>query len=617
MGEVEDKFDPMAPGASWDGKPIGADEAVSAMRTLRDAPKLFGTVDEVAPVDAPAKKTRKPRKRAAGKEVGGATPPAASTEGGFDSRKASGVQAQPKEAHGLPEEQPLIPPAMPATAYANAASPNGNLRDSRERPAIDYRAFIERKSQLTNDSGFAPTFMPDALFDFQKALCEWSLRKGRAAIFADTGLGKSAMQLTFAENVVRKTNRPVLILTPLAVSAQTIREGAKFGIECRRAVDGIRGAGIYVTNYEKLHLMNESDYAAVVADESSILKSFSGATQKAVTRFMLKQPYRLACTATAAPNDYIELGTTSEALGYLGYTDMLGRFFKSTDNAKPSRIEDCKQARNEREQNSNHFQKLSLRVSQTIGQYRLKGHAEQPFWRWVSSWARACRKPSDLGAFDDTRYVLPELIEREHVVEPRRPADGLLFVMPAFGLQEERDERRRTLQERCELVAQLVDHDRPAVVWVHMNAEGDLLEKMIPDAVQVSGANSDEEKEERYADFASGKTRVLINKPKIGAWGLNWQFCNHVVTFASHSHEQTYQSIRRCWRFGQTRPVTVDTISTTGEVHVRDNMKRKAAQADAMFAELIKHMQAAMQIDRRAAGGLVEQLPAWLANEGG
>ena len=291
---------------------------------------------------------------------------------------------------------------------------------------------------------------------------------------------------------------------------------------------------------------------------------------------------------------------------------MLSRFFKQMDN-KPSRIEDVKASRKEREQHGgNHFGKLAFRVSQTIGQYRLKGHAEQPFWRWVASWARACRKPSDLGEFDDSGYVLPELIEREHIVEPMRPADGMLFTIPAFGLQEERDERRRTLTERCKLVAKLVAHDKPALVWCHMNAEGDLLEKSIPGAVQVSGADDDDVKEQRFSDFANGKVRVLITKPKIGAWGLNFQHCAHVVTFASHSFEQYYQSVRRCWRFGQKSPVTVDVISTTGEVHVRENMKRKAAQADAMFAELIGHMRDATRIDTVNRAVNPVELPSWL-----
>lgn len=480
-----------------------------------------------------------------------------------------------------------------------------------------YHDFIARKSQSANDSGFAPVWMPDFLFDFQKALVEWSLRKGKAAIFADCGLGKTPMQLVWAENVVRATNGRVLILTPLAVSAQTVREGAKFGVEVKRiALDGaIGGPGVYVTNYERLHHLNPEDFQGVICDESSILKNYGGETKKAVTRFMLKTPYRLLATATAAPNDYIELGTSAEALGGIGYSDMLTRFFRQTDR-KGSRIEDVKAPRKDAAlaaQNigGDYYAKLSFRVAQGIGQWRMKGHAVTPFWRWVASWARACRKPSDLG-FSDDGFALPALNERAHTVKPKKPAEGMLFVQPAFGLHEEREERKRTAEERCELAARLVQHDRPAVVWCHMNYEGDMLERMIPGAVQVSGADSDDEKEEAYAAFQSGATRVLITKPKIGAWGLNWQHCSDVVTFASHSYEQYYQSVRRCWRFGQKREVTVDVISTEGETRVRESMARKAAGADAMFAELVEHMRDSMRIDREAAESAAIEVPSWI-----
>lgn len=471
---------------------------------------------------------------------------------------------------------------------------------------MNYDEFIEQKSDLASGHGSEPTWMPEQLFDFQRALVDWSLRLGRAAVFADCGLGKTAIQLTWAENVVRHTHGRVLILSPLAVGPQTVAEGEKFGIQCARSRDGsIDGARIIVTNYEKLHLFDPADFAGLVCDESSILKHFTGATQRQVTRFVRGIQYRLLCTATAAPNDYVELGTSSEALGVMGHSDMLTRFFKQSDG-KPMRIQDVKNARA-----AKHFGKLSFRVSQDLAKWRLKGHAQEPFWRWVSSWARACRRPSDLG-FTDEGYALPPLIEREHVVTPSRPADGLLFVMPAFGLQEEREERRRTIVERCERAAALVAHDRPAVVWCHMNAEGDMLERLIPGAVQVAGKDDDDAKEEAYRAFAAGDVRVLVTKPKIGAWGLNWQHCSDVVTFATHSYEQHYQAIRRCWRFGQTRPVTVDVISTEGEVRVRDSLKRKSEAADAMFAQLCEHMRAATTIEKRkrAAGKL--EVPSWL-----
>jgi hypothetical protein len=325
----------------------------------------------------------------------------------------------------------------------------------------DYGAFLLAKSQAGADSGFAPVWMPDALIDFQQSLAEWAIRKGRAANMADCGLGKTLMGLTWASNVARKTGKPVLYLTPVAVAPQTIREGEKFGIECRHSRDGNSSGHIVVTNYEKLHLFSAADFSGVVCDESSILKSFAGQRRGEITSFMRKVPYRLLQTATAAPNDYIELGTSSEALGYMGYMDMLNRFFKNDLN------------------NS-----AQGRMRGEVIKWRLKGHAEQPFWRWVCSWARATRRPSDLG-FDDARFVLPPLHEVEHLIEVNSLADGMLFALPAVGLKEQREERRRTVQERCEKVASLVNHTgQPAIVWCHLNDEGDLLEKLIPAATR-------------------------------------------------------------------------------------------------------------------------------------
>lgn len=482
---------------------------------------------------------------------------------------------------------------------------------------MNYEQFLDSKTQAESLGGFEPVFMPGFLFDFQKHLVEWAVRKGRAAIFADCGLGKTAMQLTWAQNVVEKTNRPVLVLTPLAVGAQTVAEAEKFGIGASRSRDGILpGEKIVVTNYEKLHLFSPHDFSGVVCDESSILKNFSGETKKAVTRFMLKVSYRLLCTATAAPNDYTELGTSSECLGELGYSEMISRFFIATEKTH-HRMQQIKNQIGGGDEfkmqgrMGNHFAKLSFRVHQNINKWTLKGHARQAFWKWICSWARACRKPSDLG-FDDNRFTLPELMERDHAIEPRRPSDGDLFTLPAVGLNAERDERRRTMAERCELAASLVAHDRPAILWCHFNTEGDELERMIPGAVQVSGANSDDEKEAAFMDFIGGKTRVLILKPKIGAFGLNFQHCAHVVTFASHSYEQYYQAVRRCWRFGQKQKVTVDIISTTGEVYVRENMKRKAEAATEMFAELVRNMNDSQSIKRNSISADQITKPAWL-----
>jgi hypothetical protein len=406
---------------------------------------------------------------------------------------------------------------------------------------------------------------------------------------ADCGLGKTLMGLTWASNVARKTGKPVLYLTPVAVAPQTIREGEKFGIECRHSRDGNSSGHIVVTNYEKLHLFSAADFSGVVCDESSILKSFAGQRRGEITAFMRKVPYRLLQTATAAPNDYIELGTSSEALGYMGYMDMLNRFFKNDLN------------------NS-----AQGRMRGEVIKWRLKGHAEQPFWRWVCSWARATRRPSDLG-FDDARFVLPPLHEVEHLIEVNSLADGMLFALPAVGLKEQREERRRTVQERCEKVASLVNHTgQPAIVWCHLNDEGDLLEKLIPDGVQVSGSDSEEAKEERLTAFAEGKARILITKPKIGAWGLNFQHCNHVVFFPSHSFEQYYQAVRRCWRFGQQRPVRVDIVTTEGERGITRNLQRKADQADEMFSRLVAEMNNALRIERANNATKTVEIPAWL-----
>jgi hypothetical protein len=433
--------------------------------------------------------------------------------------------------------------------------------------------------------------MPDSLFDFQSALVEWALRKGRAAIFADCGLGKTLMQLAWAENVLRFRNRSVLILTPLAVAQQTVREGAKFGITTRRSAggDGPRGAEILVINYEKLHHFDPADFGAVVCDESSAIKAFDGKRRAAVTEFCRTIPYRLLCTATAAPNDYIELGTSSEALGELGRMDMLNRFFVNDQNTSDVR----------------------KRLYGVAKGWRFKGHAETPFWRWVCSWARACRRPSDLG-FEDGDFVLPPLVERDHIVETATLPDGMLFAAPATNFREEREERRRTIQERCEMAAQLATNADPAVVWCHLNAEGDLLAELIPESQQVRGADSDEAKEEAYAAFASGELRCLITKPKIGAWGLNWQHCARVISFASHSYEQDYQGVRRCWRFGQTKPVTVDRVYTEGEARVRENMRRKAEAADRMFTELVAHMNDSLRLSGARSFDIQAEVPAWL-----
>lgn len=456
-----------------------------------------------------------------------------------------------------------------------------------------YREFIANKSQSSSNSGFDPIWMPDFLFDFQKHLVEWSIRKGRDAIFADCGLGKTPMQLVWSQNVVEKTNGNVLVLAPLAVVAQTVREAEKFGIEAKASRDGSVTSKITVTNYESLHKFNASDFAGAVPDEVSCLKAFDGKRRKQVTRFMSKMEYRLGCTATAAPNDFIELGTIAEALGVMTQSDMLGTFFLSSDKKRHSLFKE-----------GDFWNRAK---------YFFRAHSEVPFWRWVCSWAISLRKPSDLG-FEDGAFVLPPLEVTQHVVPTKFRFPGELFVRVARTLKEQREERKRSMIERCEMAAKLVDHNEPAVVWCQYNEEGDRLEKMIPGAVQVAGCNSDDEKAERLNGFSKGDFRVLVSKPKLASFGLNWQHCGHQTFFPSHSFEQWYQAIRRSLRFGRVGPVRVDVVATEGESGVTDNLQKKERKAEEMFAALIEHMRhgAAMQLPNKHINEM--ELPTWLSS---
>lgn len=449
---------------------------------------------------------------------------------------------------------------------------------------MSYAEFIKSKRQPEQQYGFSPLWMPDFLFDFQRELCEWSIRKGRASLYEDCGLGKTPQQLVWAQNVLEKTNKPVLILTPLAVSPQTVREGEKFGIECEQSRDGKYKSGIVVTNYERLHYFDWSDFSGVVCDESSAIKHFTSRRQKDVTEFMRRIEYRLLCTATPAPNDYIELGTSSEALGYLGRMDMLGMFFKNDEN--------------------------SLHPIWYGSKWHMKKHSEKSFWRWICSWARAIRKPSDLG-FDDSDFVLPPLNMKQITIDSTHLRDGFGLKL-AITLDEQRAERKKTIGLRCDKVAEIVSKQSPNVVWCHLNAEGDMLERVIPGAVQVSGSDSDEVKEKRFLDFARGEIHTLVTKPKIGCFGMNWQHCSNMTFFPSHSFEQFYQSTRRCWRYGQENPVNVTVVTSTGESGVLMNLKRKAKAADDMFAQLVSEMGNAMGIKPDPAGSDIMEAPRWL-----
>jgi hypothetical protein len=460
-----------------------------------------------------------------------------------------------------------------------------------EVTTLNYADFLARKAQLADSGGFEPNWLPDHLFDFQRDLVAWGVRQGRAAWFADCGLGKTPAQLAWAENVRRHTGQPVLIVTPLAVSFQTEREAEKFGYDAATSRDGRIPAGITITNYERLEHFDTAQFGGVVCDESSAIKAFDGRRRALVTEFLRTHRYRLLCTATAAPNDYIELGTSSEALGHLGYMDMLNRFFT-----------------NKQKNTSTGRGYLGQRA-----EWRFKGHAEDAFWRWVASWARAMRKPSDLG-YDDGDFRLPPLEHRLHVVEARTARDDVLFDLPAAGLREEREELRRTLPERCEAAATALADADSAVAWCHLNDESRLLAKLVDGAVEVSGSDPPDEKEEKLVGFTEGKFRALVIKPSIGAWGLNWQHCHRMSFFPSHSFEQHYQAVRRCWRFGQQHPVVVDMVTTEGTAGILRNLERKSAAADRMFAALVQHMRDGMAVRSTTSFDHEVEVPEWLAS---
>jgi hypothetical protein len=457
--------------------------------------------------------------------------------------------------------------------------------------APSYEEFLATKADYGSDSGFAPLSLPDSLFPFQRAMVEWSIRKGRAALFADCGMGKTLMQLVWADNVVRHTNRSVLILTPLAVSAQTIDEAAKFGIEAHRGTGKALQATIEVTNYEQLHHYDAGNYAGVVCDESSILKNFDGSRKAEITEFMRQVSYRLLCTATAAPNDWVELGTSSEALGHLGHVDMLSRFF--TDKGGIAKV-------------------ALFRGRFSDQGWRLKPHAEEPFWRWVASWARAARRPSDLG-FDDDGFILPPLVTEHTLVTASVPRQGMLFDVAAANFWEEREVTRRTITERCEAAAAKVAQHDVSMVWCQLNDEAATLRKLIPGAVEISGADSDDAKEEAARWFCHGTEtrRVLVSKSRIFGYGMNFQHCAHMTYFPTHSYEQYYQATRRLWRFGQTRPVTVDLIYTDGGERMMANLARKSDAADKMFDDLTRYMNQAQYV-KTPYNPLPVEVPTWL-----
>lgn len=438
---------------------------------------------------------------------------------------------------------------------------------------MNYQEFLQSKRHSSYEYGFKPYSIPDSLFDFQAHITEYAIKKGRCAVFLDTGLGKTLIELTVAQNYVNKTNKPVLIITPLAVANQFLKEAERFGInDVEHTKNGKYTGKIVLVNYERLHYMNSSDFDCTILDESSILKNFDGAIKQQVTTFLKKMKYRFLFTATPSPNDYIELGTSSEALGYMGYMDMLGKFFKNNQNnvAKISQISKARQGE----------------------KFYLKPHAENDFWRWVSSWSISAKTPSDLG-FSDDRFILPELTEIETVVRNENPlsinGQGSLFAMPAVGFKEIKQEAKSTIHKRCEIAVDKAKHHDISVYWCNLNDEADALLSLDPDAVEVRGNMNIDKKEEILIAFANGELKKLVTKTSITAFGLNWQHCNHTTYFPTYSYEQYYQAIRRFWRFGQTKRVIVDLIRSDGQERIMKSLFIKKDKAIRMFKELVKH----------------------------
>jgi hypothetical protein len=432
---------------------------------------------------------------------------------------------------------------------------------------MDYETFLRSKTHSTGSYGFDPVWMPQGAFDFQEHIITKAVRKGRIGMFADTGLGKTLMQVAIAENIIRHTNKRVIILTPLAVAFQFINEAERIGVDdIAHSKGGELTKKITVCNYERLHLLNPDDFVCVMLDESSILKNFAGKTRDQIVAFIKRVPYRFLSTATPSPNDFIELGNSSEALGYMGYMDMLTKFFKSNQNSVDSN-------------------------NRNIGEkFYLKPHAERDFFAWVNQWSVMVKKPSDLGFCDDN-YRLPQLHVNKHMVQNEWTwcidSQNSLFAMPAKTMTEVREEQKLTVKERCERAAQLAS-GKTSVYWCNLNEESSLLATLDPDAVEIIGGMSIDKKEEILVDFANGDIKRLITKAKMTSMGLNWQHCNHTVFFPTWSYEQYYQAIRRFWRFGQKSEVTCDMVISEGQERVLEALEQKTQKAIELYGNLVQ-----------------------------
>jgi superfamily II DNA or RNA helicase len=435
---------------------------------------------------------------------------------------------------------------------------------------MDYADFLERKVTVDPDTGIeVPGVLNPKLFPFQSDLTRWALRRGRAAIFADCGMGKTPMQLVWAEHVPG----PVLILAPLAVAAQTVREGSKFDVPVEYVRDQPKdlNGGVYITNYEMLEHFDPSAWTGIVLDESSIIKHKDGAFRNHLIDSFADTPFKLACTATPAPNDFTELGNHSEFMGVLSMTEMLSTFF----------VHDGGSTQN----------------------WRLKGHAQSDFWRWLCSWAVMLRKPSDIG-YDDGDFILPPIKYHDHVVRASKAQEGFLFPVEAQSLQERLSARRETIEDRVAACAADVNAStEPWVVWCNLNDESGALSAAIHGAVEVRGAMSSDDKESALLGFSDGAFRVLVTKPKIAGHGMNWQHCPNVAFVGlSDSWEQYYQAVRRCWRFGQESEVQVHIYTADTEGAVVANIKRKEVKAGVMAAEMTTHMR---ELNRENMTGMI------------
>ena len=442
----------------------------------------------------------------------------------------------------------------------------------------DYEDFVRRKRRAELATGHKPGELNEHLFDFQHAIVSWAVRRGRAAIFADTGLGKTLMQLSWADEVSSHTGGIVLILAPLAVSEQTIEQGAMFGIEVRRVPHGKApaGPGVWITNYERMDAIDFTELHGLVLDESSILKAHDGKTRTALITAAQGVPYRLSCTATPSPNDFEELGNQCEFLGVMTRTEMLATYFVNDTG--------------------------------DTGTWRLKGWGQSRFWEWMGTWAVVLRNPSDLG-FDGTRYELPTLHYHEHVVETAPLGDDL-FSRPAQTMLERRKAQRDSIESRCRALAAVVnaEPDEPWLIWCHLNDEAELLTSMIPGAINVQGSDTAESKARNLLGFAHGDLRVLVSKPKIAGYGMNWQHCARMAFVGlDDSFEKFYQAVRRCYRFGQKREVQVHIFTAENEGQILANIRRKEVQHHEMSASMIEHMKDIMNNELQGTANIVDE----------